>query len=263
MLMLLFLAAADPTALEAQSWTARHALADKDYKLARTTADQVRKDAEALLTQRALDDEPHLPIALGAAIEVQAQSAAAQGEGAVARALLQTAIKAYAKTSIVTRLQKNLNLLTLEGKDAPALGVTEELAGPTPTLTKLRGKPVLLFFWAHWCPDCKEQAPLVAAVAKEVPQLQVIAPTQLYGFAQRGEDARPEEELLHIRDVWRDAYASLTVVGAPIDSSNFVHYGASSVPTLVFIDRAGKIALYHPGKMSQAELRATVAKLVR
>ena len=261
MFFLLLIAAADPSALEAESWKARHALANKDYSSARETADRVRHDAEALLAGRALDADAHLPTALGAAIEVQAQTLAALGEGATARALLQAALDKYGKTSIAARLQKNLNLLTLQGKAAPPLSATIELAAKTPALKTLRGKPVLLLFWAHWCPDCKEEAPIVATLQKEFPAVQVIAPTQFYGFVAHGEEANQSVELARIQEVWKASYSALHVAGAPIDNANFLSYGASSVPTLVLIARSGKVALYHPGKMSEEELRATLRQL--
>ena len=57
----------------------------------------------------------------------------------------------YVKTSIATRLQKNLHLLELEGKPAPALD-REPHFGPTvPSLAALGAahQPARLFFWAH------------------------------------------------------------------------------------------------------------------
>jgi len=52
-------------------------------------------------------------------------------------------------------------------------------------------------------------------------------------------------------------------VSIPISKANFEVYGASTTPTLVLVDRAGKIALYHPGAMPYAELRSAVEKVVR
>ena len=68
------------------------------------------------LKQRSLDAEPHLPIALGAALEVQSQVLAARGQRTQAMAVLQAALRTYGNTSIHDRLQKNLNLLSFQGK---------------------------------------------------------------------------------------------------------------------------------------------------
>lgn len=245
--------------LEACSWIARYLLAHERYPEALSAATTVRVEAEALLTKRAVDADTHLPVALGAALEVQAQSLAATGDRQQATALLERALGRYEKTSIATRLQKNLNLLTLEGKAAPALMLT-----PTLTDTKVvleKGHPTLLFFWAHWCPDCKQAMSDVAELRRMYPKLLVIAPTQLYGFAAGGNEASAPEELAHMQEVWRTAYAPLSDLAAPTSAANFVRFGASSVPTLVLIDATGKVARYHPGKMDRAALTAAVAKL--
>src|SRR5205807_692295 len=170
-------------ALEALSWLARGELAQARLEAALKDARATRTAAVEALRARTLDAEPHLPIALGAAIEVEAQALAARGERAQAIAQLQRDYARFAATSIATRIQKNLNLLALEGKPAPLLDREPHLGGTMPTLASLVGRPVLLFFWAHWCGDCKSTAPVVARIAAELGSqgLIVIAPTQTYG----------------------------------------------------------------------------------
>ena len=46
----------------------------------------------------------------------------------------------------------------------------------------------------------------------------------------------------------------------PSRRKNFDRYGASTTPTLVPIDRGGKIALYHPGVMPYDDLRSAIEK---
>jgi len=241
--------------VEACSWIARYELSKRDYPAALITARSVRSDAEALLKARKLDDEPHLPIGLGAAIEVEAQARAATGEQQQATAELKSALHTYAGTSIANRLQKNLNLLTLTGKAAPLLDLKDTL---TKTAAKLSPKPTLLFFWAHWCPDCKKQAPILAALHEKFPSVAMIAPTQTYGFV-RGEAASDEEERVHMRIVWDAGYAAqLPDVAVPVSGATFTRYGCSSVPTLVLLDAHGKVVLYHPGRMTEEELEAAL-----
>ena len=50
---------------------------------------------------------------------------------------------------------------------------------------------------------------------------------------------------------------------AKVSEANFTRYGASTTPTLVLIDRAGIVRLYHPGAMTYADLRAAVAKVIQ
>ena len=93
----------------------------------------------------------------------------------------------YRNTSIHARLQKNLNLLALAGQPAPPLTIAPYL-GPKPvSLAQLKGSPVLLFFWAHWCSDCKAEGPIIARIRSEFGTrgLILLAPTQLYGYGAR------------------------------------------------------------------------------
>ena len=252
-----------PEYLEALSWLARGDLITRQFD----KADAVAKDAEKLALQslatRPLDAEPHLPLALGAAIEVQAQVLTANGDRTGALALLHKDLLAFHDTSIRTRIQKNINLLTLEGRAAPALEEREFLgAKPTPLLA-LRGKPVLLFFWAHWCPDCKQEEHILAQIASEYgPKgLVMIAPTQRYGYVANGDEAGPADELKYIEQIRHQYYADLLSVPAPVSEANFRNYGASTTPTLVLIDRRGIVRVYHPGAMTLDELRTALNKV--
>jgi cytochrome c biogenesis protein CcmG/thiol:disulfide interchange protein DsbE len=253
-----------PEYLEALSWMARGAASTKQWDQAAAYASETRRLCEQQLTKRKLDAEPHLPIALGAAYEVLAQEMAEKGQHAQAVSLLRSALARYGNTSIRARLQKNLNLLALVGQPAPPLEVTQYLGPKPPTPAALRGSPVLLFFWAHWCVDCKAEVPVIARLRQEFAPagLVVIGPTQLYGYAAQGADATPEQERAYIESVRARYYASLKDMPVPLSKQNFNAYGASTTPTLVVLNRAGQVAMYHPGALSYDELRSAVQKAV-
>jgi thiol-disulfide isomerase/thioredoxin len=253
-----------PEYLEALSWMARGAVEANQLDQADNYARMTMKLAHEQLRTRAFDAEPHLPLAVGAAIEVQAQAQASRGKTADAVALLKRNLLFYGKTSIEPRLQKNLNLLTLKGNPAPALQRTQTLGVKAPSLAQLKGSPVLMFFWAHWCVDCKAEAPIIANLKAEfAPKgLAVIAPTQLYGYAAAGESATPAKETAYIAQVWQHYYAPLQDVPVPVSKQNFDHYGASTTPTLVLVDRSGRVSLYHPGAMQYQDLRSAIEKLL-
>jgi thiol-disulfide isomerase/thioredoxin len=252
----------DPEYLEALSWTARGDLAANRLDQADTAAKETETLALQLLKKRSLDAEPHLPTALGAALEVQAQVLAARGQTAQGAALLRRALSSYGNTSISPRLHKNLNLLSLTTQPAPALSTTEYLGSRPVPLSQLKGSPVLLFFWAHWCVDCKYEGPIITRLSSEFASkgLTVLAPTQLYGYAAKGEDAKPKDEIAYIGQVWQHFYPGLQSVPVPISKANFTNYGASTTPTLVLVDRKGRVALYHPGLMQYDDLRAAIER---
>jgi thiol-disulfide isomerase/thioredoxin len=240
-------------------------LAAKNFDAAEKYAAETKKLAIAQLKMAKLDTNPDadLPVALGAAIEVEGQSLAARGRRGEAVEYLKEQLAAYRDTSIRTRIQKNINLLSLEGKPAPALEMKTLLGPKSPALASLKGKPVLLFFWAHWCGDCKREVEVIARLREQYASkgLVVIGPTQRYGYADRGRDVGPEEELAYIEKVRQQFYANLPDMPAPVSEENFRNYGASTTPTLVLIDRKGMVNLFHPGTLTFEELKTRIDRL--
>jgi thiol-disulfide isomerase/thioredoxin len=234
----------------------------KQWSQAANYARETRSLSEQLLTKQKLDTEPHLPIALGAAYEVQAQALSETGKPTEAATLLRTGLAKYRSTSIAARLQKNLNLISLVGRPAPALQATQYLGAKPPALASLKGSPVLLFFWAHWCGDCKAEVPIIARLRQEFAPsgLVVIGPTQFYGYAAQGNDATPAQERAYIESVRQRYYSSLPDMPVPLSKQNFNTYGASTTPTLVILNRAGQVATYHPGAMPYEDLRTALEK---
>ena len=251
-----------PEALEALSWIGRGALAMEDYPKATQYAERTEQLVLAALKTRPLDLEPHLPIALGAAIETEAKAWVATGQRASAIRLLQDRLKRYQNTSIRARLQKNIHLLSLEGKPAPAFTAKEFLGPPMPSM---RGHATLLFFWAHWCPDCKAEAPIVADLVKAYGPagLLVVGPTQRYGYVAGGTVAPPNQELTYIDQVRQQFYGAISGMAVPVSKEDCLAYGMDATPTLVLVDRRGIVTLYHPGKMTRAELEPYIKAVVK
>ncbi len=252
-----------PEVPEALSWLARGAFEARQYDRADGYAVDAEKLATEVLRQTGHGSAP-LATALGAAFEVHAQVLAARGQRSEAVAYLTKQLAAYRQTPFAARIQKNINLLTLEGKPAPALDLGHWL-GPKPsTLAALRGHPVLLFFWAHWCSDCKAEVPVLARLMADFgPKgLVLVGPTQHYGYAGGGTDASPEAETGYIDDVRKQYYTPLRTMPVPLSEGNFQRYGCSTTPTLVLVDKHGVVRLYHPGAMSYDALSGRVRRVL-
>ena len=67
-------------------------------------------------------------------------------------------VESSAKSPVAGNVQDDLESTTLvhAGDKAPDFTV-EMLDGRSVTLSELQGKPVLLIFWATWCPPCREE----------------------------------------------------------------------------------------------------------
>ncbi len=92
--------------------------------------------------------------------------------------------------------------------------------------------------------------------------LAVLGPTRLYGYTAQAENASPSDELGYIDAVRHRFYAGLLDMPMPVSKYNFDTYGASTTPTLVLLDRTGKVAMYHPGALPYNELKAEIEKVV-
>jgi thiol-disulfide isomerase/thioredoxin len=253
-----------PEMLAALSWMARGTLAAKQLDKAETYAEQTYQQATAMLNTRKLDADANLQTAVGAAIEVLAQVEAARGARSEAVTFVQKELETFKGSTIEKRIQKNLNLLTLEGTVAPAIDLSEYLGAKPPSLASYKGKVVLLFFWAHWCGDCKRQGPVLARLMERYGSqgLSIVAPTQRFGYVAGGKDAAPDVEKAYIDEIRRTHYAMLEGQPVPLSTANHVRYGVSTTPTIVLLDRAGKVRLYHPGQMTEEELEPRIKQLL-
>jgi len=140
-------------------------------------------------------------------------------------------------------------LTTLVGKAAPEMKM-KDLSGKEISLSALKGKAVMLDFWATWCPPCKKQAPDIAELRKlyKEDQLAII-----------GVSDEPAEMLKKFSD---ENGINYTVVSwqaelpAPFDR-------VQAIPTAFFIDAEGIIRDVKSGYHDLDTLKAAVEKIVK
>ncbi|GBE38749.1 thiol-disulfide oxidoreductase ResA [bacterium BMS3Bbin08] len=116
----------------------------------------------------------------------------------------------------------------LVGSQAPEF-TANDLSGKRVALKKFKGKPILLNFWATWCPYCREERPKLIKLYKEYrSQGLVIVAVSTDRSAQKVKDylkkVPMDFEMLH--DNTKEAAAA---------------YGVYSLPTSFLIDREGII----------------------
>ncbi|MGH9754812.1 MAG: TlpA family protein disulfide reductase [Blastocatellia bacterium] len=238
----------DTEYLDAVGWLARGAEMLKQPDAAAAYVAELRREIR--------EEKPDLVIPLGAAIEVEGKlRATREGRGSALRFLEEEFARAK-DVALRSRIRKNINLLSLEGQPAPDLNKTDFIGTEPPSIAALKGKPALLFLWAHWCGDCTAQAGMLGRVTRKyrAQGLVVIAPTRYYGTGAGNKPATPAEEKAHMAKVWAEVYAGLEGVSIPIDTDTMAQYGASSTPTYALIDRKGMVRFYSPTRLSEAEL---------
>lgn len=252
--------------LAAMSWVGRAGVFAKDWDLAADYAEETLTAAEQLLGGESLGSDPDAPlaIAVGAAVETLGKFYVAKDDRGQAIAFLRDKAREYARTGVETRINKNLLLLDLEGKQMPPVAAKELLSGRPMSADDLRGNVALFFFWAHWCSDCRAQKPVLAELERRYASrgFRVVAPTRLYGYIERGRDVPPEEERAYIESRHVQGKPLLGKVPVPLSADNFVNFGVSTTPTLVLVDREGTVRLYHPGEMTESDLAERIEALL-
>lgn len=242
------------------SWLCRGALLVGDTARARALVAEVRERCAARVADGVeLAKNQDVELALGAAIEVEAQLVERSRGARAATELLRAELAKWAApTALRSRLHKRLDLISMTGSPAPELAVEDHSGEPVPTLASLRGKPVLLFLWAEWCGDCKAQAATLARIRERHAErgLTVIALTRYYSEDRTAERAR-------VDSVWTAVYAGLGAIPRVFSTASMERYGGSATPTYVFIDRKGIVRDYSPTRLSEAAIEARLATIVR
>jgi thiol-disulfide isomerase/thioredoxin/outer membrane lipoprotein-sorting protein len=124
----------------------------------------------------------------------------------------------------------------------------KDLAGKPHTLSKMKGKVVMLDFWATWCGPCRMQMPRVEKLKNE------FSGKGLVVFAvNQGENAETAYRYLK-----KFNYTTTTLLDA--DGKVGTQYQVAGIPSLVVIDRAGTISSHFVGLRDEETLRAALVK---
>jgi thiol-disulfide isomerase/thioredoxin len=247
--------------LSGMGWLARGALLVGDTAKARRYAADVRaRCADSLAHGVRLEENHGVEIALGAAIEVEAQLLErSRGPAAAAAHVKQELARIAGPVALRSRLNKRINLLALAGASAPAVEAEDHLGDAPPSWGALRGKPKVLFLWAEWCGDCKAQAASLARVRSRYASqgVQVLAVTRFYD-----DDSLHVREKARVDSVWKAVYPGLADVPVVFSREAMERYGGSSTPTFVFVDRSGVVRWYTPTRLTESELDRAMATIV-
>jgi thiol-disulfide isomerase/thioredoxin len=127
--------------------------------------------------------------------------------------------------------------------EAPVFSV-KTLDGDTIDLQAMRGRTVVLNFWATWCGPCKSEAPAFSRFAETHPEIPVIG-LSVDDVSQSQVRAKARQ--------W-----GITYPIAMADSQLQRTYDISTLPTTIVVAPDGKVARVHVGTMSESQLvRAT------
>lgn len=124
------------------------------------------------------------------------------------------------------------------------------LEGNEVTLSDLRGQPVLINFWATWCPPCRFEMPAMQRVYERYKDkgLVILA----VNYREDKERIRPFVEELGIT----------FIILLDLDGVVANQYRVLGLPTTYFVDRNGKVTNVRVGAMNEEFMEANVQELL-
>ncbi|EXI82380.1 MAG: Cytochrome c biogenesis protein CcmG [Candidatus Accumulibacter appositus] len=141
---------------------------------------------------------------------------------------------------------------------APFFALTlPAIDGPAVALGSLKGKPLLVNFWARWCAPCRQEIPDLAALQARYRGRGLL----VVGIAV--EDADKLEQLREFGRAYEMNYTSL--IGgseASIELMKALGNSKAGLPFSVLIDRDGRIRSSELGAMDQAEMEEAVRPIL-
>jgi len=114
------------------------------------------------------------------------------------------------------------------------------------SLSDFKGRPVLINFWATWCPPCRAEMPELLQAARDYPELVMLA-------VNSGESAELVSQFAE------QFHMDVPVV---LDQQGVVNtrYNVSGLPTSIFIHPDGTIIDVRPGAINRAVIDAILQK---
>jgi cytochrome c biogenesis protein CcmG/thiol:disulfide interchange protein DsbE len=122
---------------------------------------------------------------------------------------------------------------------APGQGELQRPVGDTMRLADLKGKVVVLNFWASWCLACRDEHALLSMLAQEYVGKNVQFMGVLYNDV-------PDKGRAWIAEMGGQSYPSVDDPGARVA----IDYGLYGVPETFFLDVNGRVAYKHTGPVT-------------
>jgi cytochrome c biogenesis protein CcmG/thiol:disulfide interchange protein DsbE len=143
-----------------------------------------------------------------------------------------------------------LSGITMVNRQAPDFTL-KTFKGNTISLKSLMGKPVVINFWASWCPPCRYEAPLLERTWRAYRNQGVV-------FLGVDLQDREEDALSYIREF------DITYPNGPDPTGEIsIDYGVSGLPVTFFVSRKGEIVRRWVGAIEKGVLISAIEEIMK
>jgi peroxiredoxin len=152
----------------------------------------------------------------------------------------------------LTRTPRPASLIgPVVGQYAPDFSLTDLATGQRVTLSQFDGQPVLLFFWATWCPHCNNEIDFIETI------------TQTYKDAGLVVLSINEAENPAIVSAYQSAHLLTFLILLDPDSVVQSAYQVDPIPRHFFVNSSGRIVSIGRGEMTLEEMKVQVDAIMR
>lgn len=138
------------------------------------------------------------------------------------------------------------------GAPAPDF-MLKTLDGNELNLSQFQGQPVMINFWASWCPPCRLEMPeLVLAYEIHQPE----------GFTILAINLTIQDSIPDVKAFVDEFNMTFPVLLDETGEVTMVLYRLRGLPTSVFIGRDGQIKRVHIGAMTAEQIEAFIAEII-